>query len=411
MRQSILLLIALMLIVTMAHARGEPPSEPVKALAKDANDFGIDLYAVLAAQEKDKNLFFSPWSIHAALSMTSEGARNQTAAQMAKVLRLPGEQEKLAPLYGQWMKLLNNPAPWVDKKPPYELVAANALWGQKGYPFQVAFTDTLKKHYDAGLSELDFKAATEDARQTINGWVEKQTKDKIKDLIPQGALSPESRLVLTNAIYFKAGWAEKFEKSNTKNEPFFVAGGKQVEVPLMYQQDRFGYAETEAIQALQLPYRGWELSMLVLLPKAKDGLAAVEKELSAANMAKWTADLRTRPVKVHLPRFKTTTSFMLGKTLTGMGMADAFDPAKADFSGMTTQERIWIGEVIHKAFVDVNEEGTEAAAATAVMMVGSAMPRPEEPAVFRADHPFIFVIRHNASGSVLFMGRVNDPGR
>ena len=275
--------------------------------------------------------------------------------------------------------------------------------GPEGYAFKPDFTQLLLKTYGAGLNDVDF-AQTEQARKAINDWVSQQTKDKIKDLIPEGVLSDATRLVLTNAIYFKSNWAEKFEKDVTRDGPFKVSADKSVDVPMMHLTHRFRYMENDELQMLEMPYSRNELSMVILLPKKADGLADIEKNLTAANIGKEAVS-----VQVTLPKFKITSAFGVGETLKAMGMTDAFDSKKADFSGMTEKEKLFISAVIHKAFVAVDEEGTEAAAATAVVMDAGAPPRQEESKVFKADHPFAFMIRHNATGAILFTGRVANP--
>ena len=296
------------------------------------------------------------------------------------------------------------------KKGGYQLSVANALWGQKGYGFLQEFIDLTKKYYGAGLREVDFVSAVEreKARKAINAWVEKQTKDKIKELIQPGVFTRLTRLVLTNAIYFKGDWASKFKEENTKPAPFYVTEEKSVEVPMMYQKGQFAYTEGEDAQVLVLPYKGDELSMLIVLPKKPSLLPSIERELTLKNLKVELERLRKQEVKVYLPKFKITWGvFKLNDILKAMGMKDAFSLPPADFSGMTGRKDLFISHVLHKAFVEVNEEGTEAAAATAVVMDRESAPAP--PPVFRADHPFVFMIRDNRSGTILFMGRVTNP--
>ena len=254
--------------------------------------------------------------------------------------------------------------------------------GGRRAPWLRPFLATTRRNYRAGLREVDFVKQTEAARRTINRWVERQTRDKIKDLLAKGTLTPMTRLVLTNAIYFKGDWASQFKKKNTKDAPFKLSAGKSVKAPMM------------------------KLSMVIFLPKKVDGLPDVEKSLGKTGPDALLKKLHEQEVVVSVPKFKMTSQFGLKKVLTAMGMKDAFT-GKADFSGMNGRKDLFISAVIHKAFVDVNEEGTEAAAATAVVMVGGAAPAP--PPVFRADHPFLFLIRHEKTGVVLFMGRVMSP--
>ncbi|MBN1391756.1 MAG: serpin family protein [Sedimentisphaerales bacterium] len=369
------------------------------------NAFAAELYAKLRAQEG--NLFFSPYSVSAALAMTYTGARGETEKQMADVLHFPSQgtegQEQFHQAFGTIIKDLNARG----GQGKYELVVANALWGQKGYEFLEGFLRSVGENYDGQLNNVDFAGDTESARKTINTWVEQKTRDKIKDLIPQGVLNQLTRLVLTNAIYFKGNWARQFEKEKTKDAPFTLIGGEKVNTPMMNQTDRFSYMEMEDFQGLELPYVDNELSMILFLPKQTDGLAELEKKLTAENLSQWQAKLRKREVIVSVPKFKETCQFSMADMLKQLGMMDAFT-ATADFSGMNSKKELFISEVIHKAFVEVNEEGTEAAAATGVV-VGVTSVGPKETPVFRADHPFLFLIRDNNSGSILFMGRVMSP--
>jgi serpin B len=364
------------------------------------NWFAFDLYGQL--REKDGNLFFSPYSISTALAMTYAGARGNTEKQMAETLRFGVKGDALHKTFGELVKALNQ----AGDKGPYQLAVANALWGQQDYQFLDAFTTLVEKSYGAGLNRLDFQKQTEAARQTINRWVEDQTQEKIKDLLKPGVLDPLTRLVLTNAIYFKGNWASQFKKDATQDAPFTLADGKKVNVPMMFQKGDFKYGGNNVCQILELPYEGDDLSMLVLLPKAAGGLTALEKGLSPEWLAKWAKPLRKQEVQVYLPKFTMTSEFGLKDVLVKLGMKDAFNAGAADFSGMDGSKELFISAVVHKAFVDVNEEGTEAAAATAVVVGTTAM---MEPTVFRADRPFVFLIRDNKTGSILFIGRVANP--
>lgn len=373
------------------------------------NAFALELYAKL--QGENGNLFFSPYSISTALAMTFAGARGQTATQMADVLHFPVgtevaglNRQQFASEFGKLVKDLNSRG----ESGVYELNVANALWGQKGYGFLATFLELVEKHYGGRLNEVDFVGATEAARQTINAWVEKKTNDKIKNLIAKGVLDFMTRLVLTNAIYFKGNWAQQFKEDRTKEAPFTLSDGQKVNVPLMNQTTKYGYMETDALQGLELPYVDDELSMIVLLPKEFDGLGELEKSLTLENLSQWQSKLRKREVVVSIPKFKLTCQFSLASVLKAMGIKDAFSRS-ADFSGMNGKRDLFISAVIHKAYVDVNEEGTEAAAATAVVMRLTSIGPADRPPVFRADHPFLFLIRDNQSGSILFIGRVMNP--
>ncbi len=372
-----------------------------KTVVDGNNMFALDIYAELKAQEG--NLFFSPYSISTALAMTYAGARGNTEKQMAEVLHFELEQGRLHPTFHSLISQLN------AQGKGYQLNIANALWGQKGYGFLEEFLELTKTNYGAGLNEVDFVRDTEAARKTINTWVEKKTEDKIKNLIKPGILDALTVLVLTNAIYFKGNWASQFEKKETKDSKFYVRADKTIKVPTMYQKEKFKYMETDGFQAIELPYVDNELSMVILLPKKRDGLVELENSLASDSIDKWLGNLRRQEVMVYLPKFKMTSEFRLDTVLASMGMPDAFVCPPADFSGMNDRESLFISAVIHKAFVDVNEEGTEAAAATAVVIAEEIGVGVHRVPVFRADHPFIFVIRDVSSGSILFLGRVVNP--
>jgi serpin B len=388
--------------VTSAAAVAVDPAQ-VKAdlpgVAKGNNQFAFDLYGKLRTEKG--NLFLSPYSISTALAMTSAGARGQTLGQMEKTLRFPVEQPRLHAAFGSSLKDTRSGK-------GFELHLANALWCQSGVPFTDEFLSLNETHYQAKPVGVDFIKETEQARQTINTWVEKQTQDKIKELLKPGVLDPLTRLVLTNAIYFKGDWAGKFDKKLTRDEPFLLAADHQVQVPMMHQTGEFNYLREDLLRAVELPYAGKDLSMVLFVAEQADGLAEFEKTLTAEKLAGWLGKLR--PVKglhVALPRFKATAEFKLNEGLKSLGMSDAFRPDVADFSGVSPaarREGWYISHVIHQACVEVNEDGTEAAGATAVVLRAKS-----EPPSFRADRPFFFVIRDKRTDSILFMGRVVDP--
>jgi serpin B len=369
------------------------------------NRFAIELHARLTRQPG--NLFYSPASLSMALAMTYAGARGETAAEMARVLHFPAEQDRLHEALAALRKGLNEAGS--GAKGSLQLRLANRLWGQEGYHFLPDFLALTRESYGAELAQADFLHEAEQARQAINAWVAERTEGKIADLIPPGMLDDRTRLVLTNAIYFKGRWSRPFLKAATRDDTFHVSGDKAVTVPLMFKNDDFAYRAVDGLKVLELPYDKGELSSVVILPDAVDGLPALEASLTAEDLGRWLGQLRRRKVQVYLPRFKVTSQFSLGGVLAEMGMGLAFDKDRADFSGISTQERLHVSAVVHKAFVDVNEEGTEAAAATGVMMATRAAMVRQEPAVFRADHPFLFLIRDTRSGSILFMGRVVNP--
>jgi len=363
--------------------------------------FALDLYAQL--KDRDGNLFFSPYSISSALAMTYAGARGETAAQMRAALHLPGEDASTHAAFAALAKHLAS-----AEGSGCTLHVANALWGQEGYTFLEEFLQTVETHYGANLNSVDFARAAEKARITINRWVEQQTKGKITDLLKPGVVDALTRLVLTNAIYFKGRWASPFEPQRTHEAPFYVSPLETAQTSFMHQEKRFAYAETEAVQAVEMPYQGDALSMVVVLPRDKGGLRRIEGSLTPAGVEAWLKNLRPQQVEVFLPKFKTTSAFSLARILSGLGMPLAFAPGHADFSGMTGNRDLFISAVVHKAFVDVNEEGTEAAAATGVAMALAGAPPPAAP-VFRADHPFLFLIRHRPTGNILFLGRFATP--
>jgi serpin B len=379
-------------------------NDDVKAVAKGDNEFATDLYARLHS-DKPTKLFFSPYSVSTALAMTYAGTAGTTETQMAKVLHFTIPESNLHPAFN----VLRNLLTVSERTPGFQLRVANRLWGQTGFHFLPEFLHVTNANYGADLGLLDFKQP-EAARKTINSWIEEQTDRKIQNLLAPGVIDANTRLVLTNAIYFKARWMHEFSKTATSDAPFHTLDSQQITVPTMHQSHRLRYSATDEVQILELPYaEGGSLCMLILLPRKTDGLSDLEKLLTSENLQKWSSDLQSRPVNVHLPRFTMTSEFSLKDVLESMGMSLAFSD-KADFSRMSTEEQLSISAVIHKAFVDVNEEGTEAAAATGVAMrATAAISSPEEPVEFRADHPFVFLIRDNRSQSILFLGRLVNP--
>jgi len=395
-------------IARSARQRVTSPDVAAPDLADlvDGNSaFAFDLYQVL--REENGNLFYSPHSISLALAMTYAGARDETEQQMAETLHFILPQDRLHPALNSLDLELARRGEGAEGKDGegFRLTIVNAIWGQDGYAFLPEFLDTLAENYGAGLRILDFTSALEESRVTINDWVSEQTEGRIEDLIPQGAISPATVLVLTNAIYFNAAWAEPFEEGATEDGTFHLLDGGEVTVPMMGQMESFGYAEGEGYQAVELPYDGWELSMVILLPEAGE-FEPFEDSLDAERVDGIVNDLAHRQVALTMPKFEFESDFSLKDSLAAMGMADAFTGA-ADFSGMTGGHDLFIAEVIHEAFVSVDEAGTEAAAATAVMIAELAMP--EEPVEVTVDRPFIFLIRDIETGAILFVGRVIDP--
>jgi serpin B len=401
MRRNATILLAALLGQLAQYSPAASPDSEIPAVAHAGNQFAVDLYGQLAKEQPHKNLFFSPTSISIALTMTAAGAKGQTEVEMAQALHLTGILSQAHAEYRKALERWNS----AGSDGGYTLRLANRLWGQKSFPFLASYLELTRQQYGAELGLVDYIGQTEAARQAINAWVEKQTSEKIKDLLPAGVLDSTTRLVLTNAIYFKGDWASQFKKDQTHEEDFTGSSTQKVKVPLMYQYQSFPFAEDAAVQVLELPYKGDDLSMLVVLPKAADGLPELEKSLSAKRIEDWRASLNLQKVQVYLPRFKLNSSFSMQKTLEGLGMRVPFTD-DADFSGMDGQRDLYVSAVIHKALVDVTEEGTEAAAATGVVVNRAPAPRP---AIFRANHPFVFMICDRRDGSILFLGRMINP--
>jgi serpin B len=384
-----------------------PSSAAVVApLAAASNQLGLDLWS--RVRKAPGNLALSPASISLALAMTWGGARGETAAEMQRVMRLDVDAEAAMAGWGQLAASLQGPARTL------ELRIANRLFGEQSYRFEAAYLDRTKAAFGAPLEPLDFKRAPEPARAHINRWVADRTAQRIKDLLPPRSIVPDTRLVLVNAIYFLADWEAPFEPQATTVQPFTIAPGKTVPAKLMRRRGSYRLAKAGGAAVLELPYRGGDAAMLVVLPDRVDGLAALEASLDAGKLAAWTAALADEQVDLWLPRFQIDppAAMALKAPLEALGMARAFDRRRADFTGIASppspEDRLFIGAVFHKAFVKVDEEGTEAAAATAVVMPRKAGMPP--PAIeLKVDHPFLFFIVDRASGLVLFMGRVAEP--
>jgi serine protease inhibitor len=376
-----------------------------EAVAGNSN-FAFDLYNKLRndpnTTKPKGDLFFSPYSISTALAMTYAGARGETEKQMAVALHFTLPNKNLHHAIGTLQKQLVQD----DKSRGYQIFLANALWGQKDKPVLKEFLNLTEDYYRADFSQLDFKNETEKSRQIINHWVEENTKEKIKDLIPPGGVDSATVLVLTNAIYFKGEWKNIFEKRYTRHKDFTVSATEKVKVDMMNITERFKGYQDKKLQIVELPYKGDELSMVVLLPWEIEGIKELEKTLTAESLNTLLSKMKIGQIEIYLPKFKINWgTFPLKKVLVELGMRDAFDEGEkmADFSGIDGTGKIWIKNVFHKAFIEVNEEGTEAAAGTGgVITSGLYMD-------FRADHPFIFIIKDNRTGSILFMGRVMNP--
>ena len=376
-------------------------SQGIQEVVNANNQFALELYLKLNEFEEG-NVFYSPYSIFSALAMTYEGAKGQTAEEMKSVFHFP-ESNVLRPNFAAIYNGIN------QGSKNYELRTGNALWCQNDFPFQEEFIDTVGRYYGGKAANLDFVNDPETSRQTINDFIEEQTNDKIKDLIPSGALNALTRLVLTNAIYFKGSWEWEFDESKTDDKNFSITPEIVVEVPMMHMipgdEVKLKYANLDDLQILELPYKGDKISMLILLPKTN--LSSVESSLIAEKLNEYKNQMRTTSLDdIYLPKFEFETKYDMRETLTSLGMPTAFHGG-ANFTGMTLATQLYISKVIHQAYVKVDEEGTEAAAATAVIMMTLSGPPPK--VIFNADHPFIFLIQEQETGNILFMGRVTDP--
>lgn len=375
----------------------------VPTLVEGNTEFALDLYGLLF--DAKQNLFYSPYSISLALAMTYAGAKGDTEQQMAEALHFELAQERLHAAFNALDQALASRGQEVEEDQRFRLNVANALWGQQDFAFLAAFLDTLAQNYGAGMRLVDYQSAPEASRQTINQWVEQQTEDRIKDLLPAGSITPQTRLVLSNAIYFNAAWMHPFEKGATKDGDFLLLDGDTVTVPMMHQSERLRYYKGEGYQAVELRYVGREMSMVVLLPDPGT-FDAFARGLDAQQLDQVIGQMGSHQVTLTMPRFEYDSGFELKKALMGLGMVEPFSMA-ADFSGMTGKPELFIDDVYHKAFVAVDEKGTEAAAATAVVMQLTSAPA--MPVEMTVDRPFVFLIRDIETGAVLFLGHVVNP--
>ena len=374
----------------------------ISDLVRGNNEFAFEMYREQGGSE---NLVFSPYSISLAFSMAYAGAHGETETQMARTLGyLP--QETQHPAFNALDRRVSQPAGADgDSGTPFQLNVANAVWGQLGYPFEGFYLDTLARHYGAGLQTVDFRqtvAATEEINDRVSG----ETEGRIEDLLPPETIDPDTRMVLTNAIYFNASWSYKFEESATEDGPFTLPGGDEVTVPMMRQAWKFPYAEGADYQAVRLPYKGDAADMLIILP-GQGSFGRVEQRLSGALLEELNGRLTESQVKLTMPRFDFETDLKLVDLMKGLGMPLPFDPYEADLSGITKKERLYIYEALHKATITVDEKGTEAAAATAILDMPVSGGGP--PKTMTLDRPFIFAIHDRETGAILFLGRVTDP--
>jgi len=372
---------------------------PDTAMIKNNNLFAFELYQRIRSEKT--NTFFSPYSISAALAMTYAGARGESEKQISKVLHFETNQKHFHPAYKALLDYISG----LNQKDSIEISTANSMWAQKNYPFRDEYFKLVTGNYDAGLQNIDFRNDTENARKTINKWVEDKTKNKIQNLLVPGILTDLTRLVLVNAIYFYGSWDKAFDVKSTKKFDFFIDDANKVQADFMFKEDQYRFAENEQYKVVEIPYAGKTLSMLVVLPNSPNNIDGLEKQLDKNSYDHWLSMLTERRIKLYLPKFKTTSEFDLSDALKKMGMPHPFS-MDADLSGMTGKMDLMIDKVIHKAFVDVSEKGTEAAAATAVVIRAKSMFNMPE---FFANRPFIFIIKENKYNNILFMGRINDP--
>lgn len=372
-------------------------------IARGNNQFALDIFAQIRGSPQE-NVFFSSWSIYSALGIVREGARGMTAQEMQQVMHLPENDSMRKKSFAGAYDEFN------ARDAGYILSTANALWVEKNFPLLGNFTSDIEKYYHGAALGVDFEGEIEDTRNTINSWVEERTGGKIKDLISPGDISPQTRIIITNAVYFNGSWVRSFDRNATRKSNFMTGDGRIVETPMMEsigRDSRFNYTETADLQALELPYQGNRISMIILLPRDND-ISTLEKGLSLDRLTELKSALKENEVDVYIPKFAFTTKYQMSNNLRKMGMASAFTP-DADFSGIDGKKDLFISEVIHQAFVDVNEKGTEAAGSTGIAMPMGAMNAPRTP-VFNADHPFLFLIQDTKTGTIMFMGRVSDPG-
>lgn len=382
------------------HSR-QAADHDLDSIVEGNNAFAFALYQKL--KQADRNLFFSPFSVYTTLAMTYAGARGTTETQMAETLHFALPQARLHPAFAALATHVDT----LQAQANVQLKHVNSLWPQVGYPLLETFLALTKEFYGVTITPVDYKKQKEAARQTINAWVAKETNNKIPELIFPDLLNELTRLSLVNAVYFKGNWASPFDQQQTSNAPFHVTADTRVEVAMMHQTHEFAYGETDKLQILELPYMGNEIAMLIFLPKRVDGFANLQAEFSLSHVESWARQLYPTKVEVKLPRFKLMADFRLDKTLQALGMPDAFDEQRANFAGMDGQSNwLYIGAALHKAFVEVNEEGTEAAASSAAIMQARGI---SVTPVFCADHPFVFLIIDKQTSTILFCGQVVDP--
>ncbi len=398
------LIIILLSLSILVGCRNEGNIQPAPGghadqAAKTVNQFAVDLYQKLA--QEDGNLFFSPTSISSALAMTWTGTRGTTAAEFSQVLHLNGGREQTLADFSQLLGHLDG------EQQKYTLKVANRLWGQKEFSFKSEFVTDIEQYFGGGFQSVNFRKNPDHERVRINRWVADQTADKIKDLLPDGSITIDTRLVLTNAVYFLGKWAIPFPEEQTGAEAFHLANGTSMKTPMMKLEEEFGYYSDETLALISLPYQGLLMDFLIILPHDVNGLPRLETGLTEADLDTWIHGMRSRQVDLWLPRMELSQSFNLNGKLQQLGLEEAFLPGKADFAGLSDQQGLFISSVVHQSFLKVDEKGTEAAAATGITIAVTSMPAP--PVRFIADHAFLFLIRHKPTGAILFMGRLENP--
>ncbi|XP_055480359.1 antithrombin-III [Psammomys obesus] len=388
----------------------EATNRRVWELSKANSRFATTFYQHLADSKNDNdNIFLSPLSISTAFAMTKLGACNNTLKQLMEVFKFDTISEKTSDQIHFFFAKLNCRL-YRKANKSSNLVSANRLFGDKSLTFNETYQDISEIVYGAKLQPLDFKENSEQSRLTINSWVANKTEGRIKDVIPQGAIDELTALVLVNTIYFKGLWKSKFSPENTRKEQFYKADGQSCQVPMMYQEGKFRYRRVaEGTQVLELPFKGDDITMVLILPKAEKSLAKVERELSPELLQEWLDELSEVLLVVHMPRFRTEDSFSLKEQLQDMGLVDLFSPEKSQLPGIVTEGRddLYVSDAFHKAFLEVNEEGSEAAASTSVVIAGRSL-NPNR-VTFKANRPFLVLIREVALNTIIFMGRVANP--
>jgi len=406
-RLSMFLLPACLALLCIGISPSDPPDgvppPDLKPVVDGNTQFALELYAKL--RDGEGNLFFSPYSISSALAIAYAGAGGATEQQMADVMHFPLDQDECHTQMAKIRRALARDG----KRRGTELRIANGLWPQKGQPLDRSYLRLVQGKHAASVDYVDYRMGAGRARDRINAWIERNTEHLIKNALGASDVTPDTRLIIANTIYFKGEWARRFEKALTTPGPFWISENESVDTSMMEQKNEFLLADADLLQVLELPYKAHDMSMLVFLPKARGGLAELEAQLTPENLAGWLGGLEWHTVDVRLPKLKMESRLPLRGTLTAMGMADVFAPGAADFSGITRESMFFIMAVQHAAVVEVDEAGTVAAAATTTHGGCAPATVTPPPATFHADHPFVFLIRDNRTGTVLFLGRVVDP--